>query len=126
MINERKEKLLKHLYPTQEIREFMCNDLYQELLQVISKSTCISSKNIVEKIRKLNYEKVKFQIKQFLSNNIIYLNKIKSFAFTINLEDIITGLVFYISLIDETYTHIDIFKDKKSICYSSISIVDIM
>lgn len=126
MTNERKEKLLKHLYPIQEIREFMCNDLYQELLQVISKSTCISSKNIVEKVRKQNYEIVKSQIKQFLSNNIIYLNKIKSFGFKINLEDIITGLVFYISLIDENYTNIDIFKYKKSICYSSISIVDIM
>ncbi len=46
MENSRKVKLVNYLYPNKLIIDFMFNDFYIELLNVLPKSVCFSVKNI--------------------------------------------------------------------------------
>ncbi len=75
MTCERIAKLFNYLYPTEQIRSFCCNDLYQELLNIL-------------------FPKI--------------------------------GYVFYLYCSYSKYSRADIFRDKKSILYCPISILDIL
>ena len=127
---ERKQKLIKYLFPTEEIRSFMCNDLYMELMEQIPRFLCISSKNITNSVRKENFEKVNSIITNFIENNENYKQMLKKLFSNKELKniisDIVIGYVFFITQTNLKYNHIDIFRDKKSICYSPISIIDIL
>ena len=130
MNNERKEKLLKYLFPTEEVRKFVCNDLFVELNEIIKTTDCISSKNIKKENRMHNKEKVEMQIKDFVKQNPIYekilceiyhqndINKIYDY--------ILIGYTFFVSYTYSRIKFCDIFRDKRSICYSPISIIDIL
>ena len=69
---EKKKKLLKYLYPTEQIRSFLCDDLYMELLRQVPKTLCISSNNFALAKRKENYCKVTNLIKEFFDTNSDY------------------------------------------------------
>lgn len=124
----RKQKLVEYLYPTEQIMSFMCNDLYQELLENISVSSCISSKNVVNKLRGENLKYVKSQIFRFLNSNREYINRLFELYQHNDLnkivDDILIGLVFYISNTTDKFFRLDIFNDKKSICYNKMSILN--
>lgn len=124
-------EFIKYLYPTDEIRNFMCNDLYQELNEIIPKTKCFCSNNIVSKTREENYMFVKTHIVNFILSNENYkqeLNKLyKDREFDDLINDIIIGYVFFIVNTDDKNRGEDIFKNKKSICYSvAPSILDIL
>lgn len=129
MTKEEKQKLMNYLYPTDDVLNFMCNDFYQELLAVIPASVCISTKNIVAKTRESNLRLVKNKILEFLDNNKNYSTELKNIykerALKNKINEFVVGFVFYISCVNEKYD-IDIFKSKKSICYSEISLVDVL
>ena len=126
---ERKQKLLKYLYPTEKIRSFMCNDLYVELHAVMPK-VCILSKNVNFQIRKKNLESVYNTVKVFFKNNHNYKRQIEGLFCDKNYEevlnDIVIGYVFFVANTSNIYSKIDIFKDKKSICYCPISVIDLI
>ena len=123
-------KFLKYLYPTDEIRDFMINDFYQELSEIIPKTKCFSSENVVNATRENNYNYVRTSIIEFLNTNPTYQKELqKLFKKPVNemVEEFIIGHVFYVVNTDKNNSGVDIFKNKKSICYtSSPTILDIL
>mgnify|MGYP004667715645 FL=1 len=123
-------KFLRYLYPTDEIQDFMINDFYQELGEIIPKTKCFSSENIVNVTRKNNYNYVKTSIIEFLNTNPTYqkeLQKLLKRPANDMVEEFIIGYVFYVVNTDKNNACVDIFKNKKSICYtSSPTILDIL
>lgn len=123
-------KFLRYLYSTDEIRDFMINDFYQELGENIAKTKCFSSENVVNATRENNYNYVKKSIIEFLNTNPTYqkeLQKLLKRPANDMVEEFIIGYVFYVVNTDKNNACVDIFKNKKSICYtSSPTILDIL
>ena len=130
MEDSRKKKLLQYLFPTEEIRKFVCNDLFIELSEVIKTTDCISSKNLNNKVRLSNKENVLNQINNFLNENPIYTETLLKLYnqkdISQIIEDLLMGYTFYLACSFGRIGEIDIFKDKRSVCYSPISIIDII
>ncbi len=130
MEDKRKEKLLRYLFPTEEVRKFVCNDLFMELSEIIKTTDCISSKNIKKEVRQQNKEKVEKQIKDFIKQNPDYEKMLTELYHQKDInqiyDDILVGYTFFLANTYGRIGEIDIFKDKKSICYAPISIIDIL
>ena len=123
----RKQILIEFLYPNSKLMTFMCNDVYQELLNIVSTQDCICCKNINKDIRDRNFRTVKKIIYKFIINNENYKNLLfeyyKSKDVDMIANNILLGLVFYISNTNDKYIEIDILMNKKSICYNKYSIL---
>ena len=118
--------LLKMIFPTNEVRAFLCNDLFIELKNVVPINLCINKENVLNTTRKEHYKQVKNLIYNFLIKNKIYLNKLKQFYSTTNinyiLKNIITSYVFVMAKLNKNYKNVDIFNNKTSICYVPFNI----
>ncbi len=118
MNSERQRKLINYLYPTEDIRKFLCDDLYQEFNEKITHNLCISSKNLTNSVRRENYAKIKGEIINFFSENIIYKEKVneilKADNFDKIIDDIILGYVFYLSHSLRKYNRIDVLFTKRA------------
>lgn len=121
----KEEKLLQFLYRNEEIRKRLINDVYQELLEVVPPSLCFNSKNVVNATRDKNLGKALSSISNFLENNADY-NKVIKEIYDDDFQFVLCGYMFYLSHTNEKYIGIDIFKNKKSILYSEISLLDIL
>jgi len=121
-----KQKLIEYLYPTDKMMEFMCNDIYQELLKIIPLKMCISYKNTNKFVREENKVVVENTIKNFINTNN-YKQQLFKFYKHENIntiaKDVLIGLVFYIANTNDKYANIDIFSSSKSICYDKTSIL---
>lgn len=130
MENERKQRLIKYIFCTEEIRSFLCDDFFMEIMEILPKNLCISAKNCSLQCRKNNYAKVKSIISDFVFNNKNYQREIFKLFKVENLEQIINnlilGYVFFWSNTYYKYFGVDIFRDKRSICYSPVSIIDVI
>lgn len=128
MTNERKQKMIKYLYPTDELMEFMCNDLYQELLNIVPIKLFVHSDNLIHSVREANFKTVKENIVKFILINKNYKQELfkhyKHSMISPIVNDIIIGLTFYIVNTSDEYQNVDIFQNKKSICYEKVSILD--
>lgn len=129
-INVEKQKLVRYLYPTKQIRELMCNDIYQELLEVIPMENCISEDNVDDRTRENNLSEVRGVIKGFVLGNSVYKQILFDYYKIDNLEwivgDILIGFVLYISTLSEGFENIDILSDKRSILYGEQVILDLL
>ena len=127
---ETKTKLLKYLFPTEDARCFLCDDLYMELNELIPKPIIVSSKNTILFNRKHNLNMVTDIVNAFLEENIDYKQKVleiyKNSSFENIINDIVIGYTLFYCNSSYKYNSIDIFKDKRCICYSPISKVDIL
>ena len=127
---ERKQKLINYLYPNEKIRGFFCDELYIELQNFIPNQICITSKNTSFSSRNENLNKIYSIVNNFVEKNSYYKNKILYFykdeQFNNIIKKIVIGYVFYLSNAIPRYVSIDIFRDRRSICYSPISIIDII
>ena len=116
------QKLYKLLFKNETIQKFLCNDLFEELKEQISLTNCLSKNNLNNKTREINYIKVQNTIALFLLNNKIYLNILNElfseFTFNQLVTHLIACFVFYLSKINITYSNINIFTNKYSICYN--------
>ena len=121
----KEEKLLQFLYRNEEIRTRLINDVYQELLEVVPPTLCFNSKNVVNSTRDENLRKALSSISNFLENNADY-NKVIKEIYDEDFQFVLCGYMFYLSHTNEKYISIDIFKNKKSILYSEISLLDIL
>jgi len=126
----KKEKLVRYLYPTKEIRGLICNDIYQELLEIIAIERCISDDNINNQVREKNLEFVCGAIKGFVLGNVSYQQVLFEYYKHNNLDwivrDILIGFVLYISTLSDEFKDIDILKDEQSICYGEVFILDLI
>jgi len=124
----KEQKILNYIFPNDEIRAFLCNDLFIELNSVIPKNLCISKKNINNLTRLKNYNKVKLLITNFIQTNKIYIDRLTTLYNYANLSriisEILTGYVFYFSKLNKIYKNFDIFNNSLSICYNSINFFD--
>ena len=127
---ERKLKLLNYLFPREEIRRFMCNDFFIELSYSVPKVICFSEKNCSHARRKANFETLSNLIMKFLQENITYEKIILELYKVSQIEDIIyeiiIGYVLFVVASNNKLVGVDIFKNKKSVCYSPISVVDLL
>lgn len=117
---DKKEEILKYLFPTEEIRKFLVNDLYQELLENIDTTLFYNDGNIFDRVRDERYKKVFNDIELFLYKNREYAVELARLFdghdFVLILEDLICGIVFYyINVIKKE--PIDIFNDRRSLVY---------
>ncbi len=128
MNNEQKKKLYKYLFPSDSIQKFMCNDFFQELKTIIPNDFCISAGNIDSTTRENNLKKVSILICKFIEDNNTYKNIILSLFNELDYQSLINefiiGYLFFITNTETKFKDIDIFKDKRSIVYSKISIAD--
>ncbi|MBQ7797820.1 MAG: hypothetical protein IJ371_01710 [Clostridia bacterium] len=129
-MKKEKQKLVGYLYPTKQIKSLMCNDIYQELLELISIEHCISKDNINPNVRNNNLEFVQGAIKGFVLGNKDYSTILFEYYKHNNLDwiarDILIGLVLYISTISEEFEDIDIIKDEQSILYGESFILELI
>lgn len=130
MNKERKEKLLNYLYPTEEIAEFMYCDFYTELALILDKKVCFSQANLTNVTRKNNLKIAREIIAKFLNENALYKNKVYEFfpktPESVIIDNILYGYTLLVSTNINRGTGADIFKDKRSVCYTIASIIDIM
>ena len=96
---DKKEEILKYLFPTEEIRKFLVNDLYQELLENIDTTLFYNDGNIFDRVRDERYKKVYNDIELFLYKNREYAVELARLFdghdFVMIIEDLICGIVFY-------------------------------
>ena len=117
---DKKEEILKYLFPTEEIRKFLVNDLYQELLENIDTTLFYNDGNIFDRVGDERYKKVYNDIELFLYKNREYAVELARLFdghdFVMIIEDLICGIVFYyINVIKKE--PIDIFNDRRSLVY---------
>ena len=117
---DKKEEILKYLFPTEEIRKFLVNDLYQELLENIDTTLFYNDGNIFDRVRDERYKEVFDDIELFLYKNREYAVELARLFdghdFVMIIEDLICGIVFYyINVIKKE--PIDIFSDRRSLVY---------
>ena len=129
MTKEQKMNLLKFLYLNDQTQTFLCNDLFQEFVNIIPKTQCICSDNMVSETRRNNFDNALNSIHNFLIDNEDYRVIVEKFFSGCEqkfLEShLLMGYVFYIALTENK--DMDIFKDKSSICYTEgPSILDII
>lgn len=130
MDKKTKEKLFNYFYPTEKIRSFMCNDFYQELLNLVPTSLCINEKNRDKYVREQNFLFVINTIKNFILTDKIY-NKVifelhQGVEIDYLVEKILQSYVFYIVSTNVRHKKIDMYRDRRSICYAKISIADML
>lgn len=129
MQQDKKEKLIRYLFPNENLRNFMCNDLYPELISICPKKLFISSKNKTLKYRKENLKSIKTAINTFIEENTDYRHLLQAHYLDKTTEEVIDilviGLTFYLANTIKSSQDLDIFHDKKSVCYSPISIIDL-
>ena len=129
MTKEQKMNLLKFLYLNDQTQTFLCNDLFQEFVNIIPKTQCICSDKMVSETRRNNFDNALNSIHNFLIDNEDYRVIVEKFFSGYEqkfLEShLLMGYVFYIALTENK--DMDIFKDKSSICYTEgPSILDII
>ena len=123
-----KQRLIEYLYPTKELMGFMLNDIYQEILEICPKTIFINPENEIDEQRKKNFEFVKKEIVTFILKNENYKQELfKHYKHTMIAPiflDILMGITFYLANISEDFNNMDIFNDKRSICYHTQTILD--
>ena len=109
--------VLLYYFPNKEILDFMVNDLFVELKDLISIDMIYSEENKKDSVRTQNRNKVEDIIVKFFDENPVYINEFKNLyqrGFVEVIDNIIDSFVFSI-LLDEKKT----YKDKKSIAYTT-------
>ncbi len=126
----RKKKLLDYLYPREDIAEFMVSDFYVELSFVLDKKACFSADNLKNEVRQKNLVLAKETVRKFLNENSCYRKKLEDYFSTKDENLIINNVLYGYLLIVSSHINrgngADIFLDKRSICYSKFSIIDIL
>ena len=129
MNSERKTKLINYLYPTVEIAEFMTYDFYPELTFVLDKKVCFSVENEKESVRKINFEKAKRIVSEFIDKNLKYKRRlVELYRRKVDdsfIEEMLWGYVLFITYNINRGTGADVFWDKRSVCYKELSILDV-
>ena len=129
MNTERKNKLIEYLYPSTSAIDFMFGDLYVELSTILSKKLCFSKDNLNKAVRDKNLELAVYIVNKFLVDNPLYKKRLFEFYphkdYSVLVGDVIVGYILYITPHINKRTGADVFLDKRSICFSKVSILDL-
>ena len=125
---ERKRKVIEYLYPSTQAIDFMFDDFYLELLEILPKKICFSTNNKNKKIRQKNLTTALKVVDKFLEENPIYKIRLKELYFykkySTLLYDVIVGYVLYLTPNINKGTGADVFLDSRSICYGKTSVIE--
>ena len=129
MNTARKNKLIEYLYPSTTSIDFMFSDLYVELSIILPKKICFSKDNLNKKVRDNNLELAVYLVNKFLVDNPLYKKRLSEFFphrdYSVLVGDIIVGYILYLTPHINKGTGADVFLDKRSICFSKVSILDL-
>ena len=109
--------ILLYYFPNEGILNFMVNDLFLELKEMISIDLIYSEENKKDSVRTQNRNKVEDIIVKFFNENPVYISEFKKLYqrdFIEVIDNIIESFTFSV-LLDEKKT----YKDKKSITYTT-------
>ena len=109
--------VLLYYFPNEDVLDFMLNDLFEELKELVSIDLIYSEDNKQDLIRTQNRNKVEDVIVQFFNKNPVYIQEFKKLYqrdFIEVIDNIIESFTFSV-LLDEKKT----YKDKKSISYKT-------
>ena len=109
--------ILLYYFPNKEVLDFMVNDLFEELKDLISIDLIYSEENKKDSVRTQNRNKVEDIIVNFFNKNPDYISEFKKLYqrdFIELIDNIIESFTFSV-LLDEKKT----YKDKKSISYTT-------
>ena len=109
--------ILLYYFPNEGILNFMVNDLFLELKEMISIDLIYSEENKKDSVRTQNRNKVEDIIVKFFNENPVYISEFKKLYqrdFIKVIDNIIESFTFSV-LLDEKKT----YKDKKSITYTT-------
>lgn len=122
-----KQILMDFLYPNDEIRKFMINDLNQELEKLLPQKILICNDNKNDELREKNYWKCCKKIGDFLQKHRQYKTAIEkvfsSQDIVSNIRLILLNFVFYKSQMNSKYKDINVFLDKRSITYDGFDFI---
>ena len=114
---EKLMSILLYYFPSKEVLDFMLNDLFEELKELVSIDLIYSEENKQDSTRTKNRNNVEDIIVQFFNENPEYISEFKKLYqrdFIEVIDNIIESFTFSV-LLDEKKT----YKDKKSISYTT-------
>ncbi len=117
-----KTKVKEYLYPTIETEKLL-KEINEDVYKLIDTELLINEKNINKEHRKKNYRKLYNLLEEYFNQNYNLYDKLLS-VYNVNnvyieeiITDVIYNLVFDYSQKQEQFKNMNIFKNKKSICY---------
>lgn len=117
-----KTKVKEYLYPTIETEKLL-KEINEDVYKLIDTEILINEKNINKEHRKKNYRKLYNLLEEYFNQNYNLYDKLLS-VYNVNnvyieeiITDVIYNLVFDYSQKQEQFKNMNIFKNKKSICY---------
>ncbi len=117
-----KTKVKEYLYPTIETEKLL-KEINEDVYKLIDTEIFINEKNINQEYRKKNYRKLYNLLEEYFNQNYNLYDKLLSVYNVKNvyieeiITDVIYNLVFDYSQRQEQFKNMNIFKNKKSICY---------
>lgn len=117
-----KTKVKEYLYPTIETEKLL-KEINEDIYKLIDTEILINEKNINKEHRKKNNRKLYNLLEEYFNQNYNLYDKLLS-VYNVNnvyieeiITDVIYNLVFDYSQRQEQFKNMNIFKNKKSICY---------
>ena len=117
-----KTKVKEYLYPTIETEKLL-KEINEDIYKLIDAEILINEKNINKEHRKKNYRKLYNLLEEYFNQNYNLYDKLLS-VYNVNnvyieeiITDVIYNLVFDYSQRQEQFKNMNIFKNKKYICY---------
>ena len=117
-----KTKVKEYLYQTIETEKLL-KEINEDIYKLIDAEILINEKNINQEYRKKNYRKLYNLLEKYFNQNYNLYDKLLS-IYNVNnvyieeiITDVIYNLVFDYSQRQEQFKNMNIFKNKKSICY---------
>lgn len=117
-----KTKVKEYLYPTIETEKLL-KEINEDVYKLTDTEILINEKNINKEHRKKNYRKLYNLLEEYFNQNYNLYDKLLSVYNVKNvyieeiITDVIYNLVFDYSQKQEQFKNMNIFKNKKSICY---------
>lgn len=130
MNKREKEILMECLYLSDWDRDFLVNVINRDLKELIPEKLFFCKENCIEKTREKNYYEIVYQINDYLQHHFKYLDYLMQDYPEDREEDLVDDLIlnfmFCLTQENKKYKDVDIFKNKKSICYTEIPFIEIL
>lgn len=123
-----KTKVKEYLYPSIETEKIL-KQINEDIYKLIDTKILISENNKNQEYRKKNYRKLYNLLEKYFNQNYNLYDKLltiynaNDFFTEEVIKEVIYNLVFVYSQTQEQFKNINIFKNRKSICYEKVSYI---